>query len=394
MDNDISGGGLASGAPAAPPIAPPAPAPSSAPSPSPAAPPAAEAPSLRQTLEAAIAAKEPSQAQRQRDAAGRFAGKGGEAPSGQLVPTEDEVRAANRVQQPGDQTQQAPQQGEGEHEEQQLNIDAAPKSWKGPLKEKWAGLESDVRAEITRRERDMARAMNEHAPVRQFTQQFSEVIQPFAHRYQGMNIPPLQLFKNFMESDTLLATAPMAVRGQFMARMIKEYGIDIDAIDMALAGEDPATRPESQLESLIDKKLAPIQQFVQSQQQRVEAARQTEYSAQARKIQTMAQDAINFPHMGTVAADMADLMEMNMKRGIYLTPEEAYKRAVAINPEAQQAVQSAAGQQRANEAHDAATRSLGASLSVSGAPAGLKQRVDPSDLRGTIEAAYSQAMGR
>ena len=83
-----------------------------------------------------------------------------------------------------------------------------------------------------------------------------------------------------------------------------------------------------------------------------------------------------------------------MKRRIYLTPQEAYKRAVAMNPEAQAAEQGAAGQQRAQSAHDAATRSLGASLSVSGAPAALKQTISPDDLRGTIEAAWNSAQGR
>lgn len=387
MDENTLGGGLAAGTPAPAPIQPPAPSPApAAPAPAP-----AEPPSLRETLEAAVktASTEPAEVQRQRDAAGRFAPKTSEAPTGQKVPTEDEVRAASRVQETRE-----PQPGEHEPQEQQLNIDAAPKSWKGPIKEKWAALDPEVRSEITRRERDMTRAFNEHAPVRQFTEQFQQVVAPFAHRYQGSNITPLQLFKNFMEADTLLATAPMAQRGMFMAKLIKDYGIDIDSIDMALAGEDPSTKPESVVENMIAQRLAPIEQFISGQQQARQQAQQREYSAQAQKIQAMAQDGINFPHMGIVAGDMADLMELNMRRGIYLTPEEAYKRAVAMNPEAQQAAQSAAGQQRAQQAHDAATRSLGASLSVSGAPAGLKRQVDPTDLRGTIEAAYSAAMGR
>jgi hypothetical protein len=108
----------------------------------------------------------------------------------------------------------------------------------------------------------------------------------------------------------------------------------------------------------------------------------------------MAADTVNFPHFDLVAQDMADITEMALRRRVYLTPQEAYKRAVAMNPEAQAAEQSRTGQQRALEAHDAATRSLGASLSINGSPAGLKQTVAPDDLRSTIEAAWRETQGR
>jgi hypothetical protein len=140
--------------------------------------------------------------------------------------------------------------------------------------------------------------------------------------------------------------------------------------------------------------MAPLQEFVQTAQQRRQQAERQEYNAQAQHIQQMAQDDVNFPHMALVASDMADVMELNARRQVYLTPEQAYARAVAMNPEAQAAEQGRAGQQRAQVAHDAATRSLGASLSVSGSPAGLKQKVAPDDLRGTIEAAWAAANGR
>ena len=357
-------------------------------------------PSLRETIEQAVAAvpetpepsastppREPSPA-RQEAASKQYRENGRFArPPGAEVPSPEEVQAASEVKVPETVTEEVAEPG-------QPQVDAAPKSWKAGVKSKWATLDPEVKAEIHRREREIAQGMQSSAPHKQFAQQFQETVAPYGQRYGRMGVTPLQLFKNFMDADTLLATAPMAQRAAFMAKMITDYGIDIGSLDEALSGGDPSKQPLAQVEQMIEQRLAPLQQFVQETQQQRAARLQHEQQQQSDHIEQMAADTEHFPHFKLVALDMADLMELNARRGIYLTPEEAYKRAVGMNPEAQQAEQSITGQQRAQSAHDAATRALGASLSVSGSPSGLKQGVRPDDLRGTIEAAWNAAQGR
>jgi hypothetical protein len=362
-----------------------------------------EPPSLRETLERVVESnpieapapdrETPEQTAynpAQRDAQGRFTPRQREqaakARDGAAVPTQEEVREASQ-----------PLPEEEHHEESETaaspSIDNAPKSWKAGPREKWAGLDPEVRAEVHRRERESSRAINDAAPVRQFAKTFQEVIAPHSSRYASSGLSPLHVVKNLMEADQVLSQAPAAQRAQFMAKLINDYGIDVRMLDAALSGGDPREEPMAVVEQLLDRRLAPLQEFVQTAQQRRQQAEQHEYSQQAQHIERMSRDP-NFPHFDLVQLDMADLMEVQSRRGIYLTPEEAYKRAVAMNPEAQAAEQGRAGQQRARVAHDAATRSLGASLSVSGSPAGLKQQVAPDDLRGTIEAAWNAAQGR
>ena len=362
-----------------------------------------EAPSLRETLEKVveqtpIEAPEPDRETRQQsenDPARQFERARG--PDGKFAPKEPKndsaFPSAREVQQATepqpDQDTEQPQQAEVAP-----NIDNAPRSWKAGAKEKWATVDPDVRAEVHRRERESARAIQESAPVKKFAQEFSQAIQPHAQRYQGSGMTPLQVMSNLMQADAILSGAPMAQRATFMAKLIKDYQIDIRSLDAALSGGDPGTEPLAVVEQLINQRLAPLQEFVQTTQQSRQQAVQREYSQQENLIERMAQDSTNFPHFDLVTQDMADVMELNSRRGIYLSPEEAYKRAVAMNPQAQAAEQGRAGQQRAQVAHDAATRSLGASLSVSGSSAGLKQTVAPDDLRGTIEAAWAAAHGR
>lgn len=369
----------------------------------PASTPAAPAePSLRETLEAAVA-KTPivddrdttrndseSQQQRVRDNQGRFQRVNKD---GSEVPSEQQVKDASDLDKqlsldPNDEETGIPSQ------ESLPSTDVPPKSWKGVAKDAWAGVDPVVKAEVHRRERDMQRAAQEHAPQKKFVGEFTQSIQPFAQHYAQSGIAPLQLFQNLMQADVHLSTAPAAQRAQFMAKLIKDYGIDIDMLDTALAGQDPNHNPDARVERMLNERLAPVNEFLQTEQQRRQSVVQAERQRAETVLDRMASDAQNFPHFALVAQDMADITEMALKRRIYLTPKEAYDRAVAMNPEAQAAEQSRSGQQRAQSAHDAATRSLGASLSVSGAPAGLKQTVEASDLRGTIEAAWNAAQGR
>ena len=354
-----------------------------------------ESPSLRDTLESVVkvAEKETEFPSSKRDDQGRFTKRNAD---GSEVPTEEQVKAAQpdldkALSLDPDAEDEATQK---QREEPLPNVDNAPKSWKAVAKEKWASADPVIRAEVHRRERDMARTVQEHAPVKQFAQQFTQAIQPFAQHYSQSGLSPLQLMNNLMQADVHLSTAPAPSRAQFMAKLIVDYGIDINMLAAALAGNDPAENPAAQVEQMINERLAPVNEFLNQQQQ----SRQQTIHAERQRAETvlnrMAGDTTNFPHFDLVAQDMADITEMALKRRVYLTPQEAYTRAVAMNPEAQAAEQSRAGQQRAHAAHDAATRSLGASLSINGSPAGLKQTVAPDDLRSTIEAAWQEAQGR
>ena len=183
----------------------PAVAPAPAPPP-PAAP--AEPPSLRETLEAAVA-KTPltteaprdgtaEQTQRVRDGQGRFLKRNAD---GTEVPSEDQVRAAQPKLSLDPNVPLDEEGGEQTQREDPLpSTDNAPKSWKGVAKEKWAGVDPVIRAEVHRREREMSsRAMNETAPVKKFVDNFTQTINPFAQHYAQVNIPPLQLFHNLMQ---------------------------------------------------------------------------------------------------------------------------------------------------------------------------------------------------
>jgi len=276
-----------------------------------------------------------------------------------------------------------------------------PKAWKPAAQKAWETLPPEVKAEVTRREREVTRVFGETNVMREQVKQFGELIRPFEARIQSVGFTPLQAVHELLKADHILITAPATQRAKFMAQLIKEYGVDIRELDNALAGQEPVDPVRSQVETMLAEKLSPLQSFLANQQQ---IARQQDQQIQQDALATidaMSQDPVKYPHFEQVRTDMADVIELNARRQVYLTPEQAYQRAVAMNPEwgAQAVAQQQAGQRlsQAQAQNARAQKALNATASVTGAPGGSPVRggsQEDMSLRDTIEAAFSQVEGR
>lgn len=105
-----------------------------------------------------------------------------------------------------------------------------------------------------------------------------------------------------------------------------------------------------------------------------------------------------FPHFETVRQDMADIVEISAKRGVYLSLEQAYDKAILLNPEVstQVATQKAAEAKKASAtaANAAAQKALNASVSVGGAPGGVPSGASGTkDRRAVIAEAFDSLSG-
>lgn len=273
----------------------------------------------------------------------------------------------------------------------ETQIEPPPQSWKPALKAKWSSLEPELRQEIIRRERDILREFGVSSHARKLANDLQEVTRPYEGRMRALNVTPLQAVGELLKADYALSTAPPTQKAQFMAKLIKDYGVDIAELDSALAGQqaDPTT---SRVEQLLQQQLAPVQQFMQQQQQTLEAERQAREQAAIAEIQQMANDHVKYPYFETVRNDMADLIDLNARRGIQLSLADAYAKAVQINPETAPLVRTQTKQVQVQ--NNRAQKAIQASASVKGAPAGSPTTKGSDSLRDTIEAAFAQVEGR
>lgn len=282
-----------------------------------------------------------------------------------------------------------------EQPKRELRVDRAPQSWKGDAKQVWSQLPLNVRQEVLRRERETTKVLQETAEDRNRLNSIREVLAPHMDRINtiyGGN--PIQAINNMLNVERIMLNGDPATKVQMVANMIKHFNIDVVSLDRVLSGQGgptPEVVQQSALEQLLEQKLAPVQQFIQSQQQRETQQRQQVEKEIDHTIESMAADVERFPYFEEVREDMADLIDVAAKKGLYLSLEAAYNKAVRMNDGAYQASSvresSQAATNAALQAHQQAQRAKGASLSVSGAPSTPGSGgPNPNDLRGTIES--------
>jgi len=271
----------------------------------------------------------------------------------------------------------------------QHRVDRAPASWKKDAKGEWNALPLQARQEIHRREMEVQRVLNETAPIRQEVQQFREAVTPYMARIQSLGVTPHQAVGELLKADYLLATGTQSQKAMFIDKLVQDYGVDIKELDAAIAkrlgggGQQQSQQQQgfdpNQISQLVQQQLnqalAPIyQQRQQEQQQIVQQAEMT--------IEQMALDP-KYPHFESVRQDMADLMEINARRGIYISVQEAYNKATGMNPEL-------SAMQQATQLNQRAQRAAAAAASVSGSPVGggTQSHASEGNLRADLEAAF------
>lgn len=267
----------------------------------------------------------------------------------------------------------------------QHRVDRAPASWRKEAKGEWASVPLHIRQEVHRRELEVNRALNEAAQARQQSEQFGKVVEPYMARIQSFGVTPQQAIGSLLQADYTLATASKQQRAQFMAKLIKDYDVDVTELDSAIVagmgGQPQQSAPQQpDIQALVQQQLqqalAPIYQ-----QQQEATARQ-----QAQVDQTVEQMALDpkYPYFDEVREEMADLIEMSAKRGVALSLADAYTRATAFNPQVSQ-------MQQAQQQNLQAQRAKAASRSVTGAPAagGSNEFAGDGSLRGSLEAAFA-----
>lgn len=276
-----------------------------------------------------------------------------------------------------------------------FRVDRAPQAWKGEVREKWNDLPLNIRQEIVRRERAFDSAMRESASARDFAGKFQQLVEPHKNQFPGGNI--IQGIKSLLDADRVLSSSDPKVRARALAELVTSYNVDINALDEALAANPLATAKDNPIvaavRSELDRRLPrnpPPQQYAPQQQVVDNGSLEAELVA-------MAKNTKDFEFFFDVVDDMADIMELSARRGVALTPQQAYTRAVNSNPEISGIVREREAEKLKRETAEKLTQQAQAAkkaaVSVSGAALGKPTTQisgDPSNLRSTISSAMDQ----
>lgn len=350
---------------------------------------------LREALEAATAEQETNNAVQVQEPSTESAPAAEPEQSADTTVSEPEssgavpVELAETAQKP-DISKPAPAKADEPLAPGQHRVDRAPASWRKEAKGEWAAVPLHIRQEVHRRELEVNRALNDAAQARQNAEQFTKIVEPYMARIQSSGVTPQQAIGHLLQADYTLATASKSQRAQFMAKLIKDYDVDIGELDSAIVGN---LQGQQQLPGQPDIQALVQQQLQQALAPIYQERQQAQLAQQQQVTQTVEQMTLDpkYPYFEDVRQDMADLIEVAARRGIALSLEDAYSRAILMNPQAQQSMQQQTATQQANQQNLQAQRAKAASSSVTGAPAsgGSGQFSGDGSVRGALEAAFA-----
>ena len=271
---------------------------------------------------------------------------------------------------------------------------AAPVSWTPAAREHWGEIPPPARAEILKREQDIARGLQQASGHKRIADEYYRTIAPFQQYIQAANSTPSQAITQLMMTASQLTAGSPTKKAEVVKNIIAEYGVDITMLDNMLAGEPVPDDPNAPLLQSIQQELAPIKDFmgtVQQSQQAQAAEVNEEAATELAAFQTSHSEFYE-----DLREDMADLMELAANRGRAMTLEQAYTHAANAHPEIGPIMkQRAAAEAGKIDAQAAASKRAAASSIRGSANSGGGEGVqsDPNDTRAIMEELWDDAAG-
>jgi hypothetical protein len=300
-------------------------------------------------------------------------------PSG--TPTAPHGAPSEQSGEPPAETAPAPAQASGPND----YLAKPPGTWTPEAREHWNTIPQAVREQVWKRDKETSRAMTESHQARQFVGEFQQVIQPYMGFIAAENSTPIRAVQNLMQTAAQLR-GTKADRVRVVAEIIRNFDVDLKALDDALVGEQPQLAPEDLIQRAVDQRLAPIQQYFnqQTQQQQYAGIRAAEL-----ELQAFAADP-KHEFYDDVAPVMADLIEVASRNGQVLDLTAAYERATLLVEPVRRVLESRKAASTAQQSQRIANNARRAAVSVPGSNEASTVTPQPGDsIRSALEHAFS-----
>lgn len=245
------------------------------------------------------------------------------------------------------------------------------------VREAWKDLPDVVKKEMSKREKDYEAGIVKYADQAKRAEAMDRSLAPYQQLF-AMNGGVGNTLPGLLQTASVLQMGSAPQKAEAVASIIKQFGVDIRTLDNLLVGNAPPkeVQQQSEIDQLLNQRLAPLQQQLQQYQQR----EQMEQQARQQQIGSeLEQFAAQNEFYADVRSDMADLMEMATNRGREMSLQEAYDTACRAHPQISKII---AGRTSAQETQ----RKRNAASSISGNQGG-----ELSSAPGSIAAALEEA---
>lgn len=234
--------------------------------------------------------------------------------------------------------------------------DEAPTSWRKEMREKWATIPDDLRAEILRREDASIKGVSAQKTHADLGRNIERVLAPYADNFQKLGISPDFAIKQLFDLENSMRNGSPQQKASILQRLATDYGVDLTKIGVP---QDPALAQALQ-------KVSNYEAFIQHQRylnEKNAAEQESEASQQITKV--LGDFAEGKEHFESVRVAMGALLQTGQAKDL----QDAYDQACWANPDiraATLATQAKEAQAKAREIAEAAKRRSAANVTPRG----------------------------
>lgn len=319
----------------------------------------------------------------------------GKKPEGEAPATPVEGKAPEGQQPPADgKGAPAPVEGQAQQPAIPAQSDVPPDTWRKEAKEAWAALPQTVKAEIAKREGDVARFVGEAQPSFQIAQTVHKTLEPYLPLLQRYGVDPIQHVGALLQAHTTLLFGQPEVKAQMFRNLAQQAGIDLGKL-----AADPNAAAEANGQQLayirsLEERVARMEMGVTGVTTHIQEGRVAELE---QGIMAFANDVEQHPFFWELAqtGEIKALIDSGAAR----TLKDAYELAVYRNPVTRQkqlqleTTRSAAeNAKKAAEKAAAARKATGANVRSRGA--GRVSSVGMETIDDTLKEKLSEIRSR
>jgi len=256
----------------------------------------------------------------------------------------------------------------------------APASWKKDYHDIWHTADPRMQEYAWQREEQMRKGVEPLISKAQFADQISEVVNPYLQTIQGMGLDTPKAIKALLEADQMLRTSNGQEKLQLFGRLAQQYGVNLNEVNFP-QGIDPTIYA-------LQNELNNVRGEVNGWKQQQEQAQNQQLLGEIEKFSSKAE------HFEEARPTMIQLLQS----GVAQTLEDAYEKAVRLDPELFDSVQISKQAELDNAkrvAADRAAKSARANaVSVKSSTPGMATKNNTQDRRSLLAEQFDQITAR
>jgi hypothetical protein len=258
----------------------------------------------------------------------------------------------------------------------------APVGLSVEAKQEWANTPKDVQKHIMQFEKRMENVSQKYGKQAQRADAMDRSLAPFS-QLMAMNGGAANVLPGLLQTASQLQMGSNQQKAFAVASIIKQYDIDIKALDSMLVGEAPsqADQQKELIQQQIQQQMAPMQQHYQQQQQQQQYYQQQEQQRIGGEVSNFGQNNEFYEY---VSLDMADKLDQAAAQGIQMTMDQAYDSACWGNEKIRKILQDRQTTQ------NVATRKV-ANSSIQGTSGGTMSSGAPNSVEAALNEAWDNA---